>query len=199
MCRGRPGRFGSPNSHRLPGTICAEAAAPARQPARALDRNFPDLGGRVIRPHRVIQSMARRGMRILIRNRMRSAAKDGAPGLGALAVLIWIAVSSAVHAEPARVQFEIPAQPLATALLTFGRQAHISIAAPSSLIAERSAKAVRGAYTVPAALDRMLDGSGLRYEFVGHGAVRILAPAGLSSPLRTLPKAGAPAPTAPAI
>lgn len=132
-----------------------------------------------------------------IRNRMWSAATR-ALSLGTLAVLIATAVSSAAPAEPARVQFEIPAQPLATALLTFGRQAHISIAAPSSLIADRSAKAVEGAYTVPAALDRMLDGSGLRYEFVGHGAVRILAPAGGPSPVRPLPKAGPPAPTAPA-
>lgn len=129
---------------------------------------------------------------------MRSAARR-APALWTLAVLTTIAVSSSVYAEPARVQFDIPAQPLATALLTFGRQAHISIAAPSALIAHRSAKTVRGAYTVPTALDRMLEGSGLRYEFVGHGAVRILAPAGLSSPVQTPPRTARPEPTAPAI
>jgi hypothetical protein len=124
-----------------------------------------------------------------IRNRTWSVAAR-APGFGTLAVLIGLAASSGTCAEATRIQFQIPAQPLSTALLTLGRQAHISIAAPSSLIADRSAKAVQGAYTVPAALDRMLDGSGLRYEFVGHGAVRILAPVGGSPPIRSLPKAG---------
>lgn len=91
----------------------------------------------------------------------------------AAALLAGLTTVAAVQAHDLVVRFSIPAQPLASGLLALGRQARISIAAPTTLVAGKAGRAVKGELTVRAALDRMLDSTGLGYEFVGVGAVRI--------------------------
>ncbi len=97
-----------------------------------------------------------------------------------LAVASAVAIAAALAAPPAHAQeatqrFNIPAQPLGRALLDLGRQARISIAAPRSMVAGRTSSAISGEMTLRDALTRMLNGSGLRFEFVNGGAVRIVA------------------------
>jgi iron complex outermembrane recepter protein len=93
-----------------------------------------------------------------------------AAGLGALAMPM---ASSVAYAQEATHPFDIQAQPLSSALLEFGRQAKISIAAPRELTQGRTAKAVRGTMTTREALARLLDGTGLTFSLVGADAVRI--------------------------
>lgn len=91
----------------------------------------------------------------------------------ALALLVGLSVAPAAYAQEAVSRFAIPAQPLSSGLLVLGRQAHISIAAPVPLVSGVAGRPVQGELTVRAALARILEGTGLSYEFVGPSAVRI--------------------------
>jgi hypothetical protein len=75
------------------------------------------------------------------------------------AVLAILAAPSAYAQTQAR-SFAIDSQPLSSALLELGRQAEISILAPTSLVGGKTSQAVRGELTVSAALDQLLQGSG---------------------------------------
>lgn len=92
----------------------------------------------------------------------------------ALALVAGLALAPAAYAQEAVTRFSVPSQPLASGLLTLGRQARISIAASTDLVGGKSGRAVQGELTLRAALAQMLEGTGLRYEFVAGGAVRIV-------------------------
>lgn len=101
----------------------------------------------------------------------RSRAAIGAQALlAALAVIAPPAI-----AQQQTVSFDIESQALASALLAFGRQAGLSVLAPSELVGGRTAPAVRGYISPAVALDQLLQGSGLSYRFVQDNAVRIIA------------------------
>src|SRR6185369_11911808 len=95
-------------------------------------------------------------------------------GPSAMVLAAGLTAAPAAYAQQAVSRFSIPAQPLSSGLLALGQQARISIAAPSTLVAGKTSRAIHGELTVRVALAEMLEGSGLRYEFVGGGAVRIL-------------------------
>lgn len=79
------------------------------------------------------------------------------------------------YAQEKTIAFSIDSQPLSSALLDFGRQADLSVLAPTLLVSGKIAPDVRGQLSVAAALDRLLEGSGLTYAFVQSNAVRIMA------------------------
>ncbi len=60
-----------------------------------------------------------------------------------------------------RVRFDIPAQPLASALRAFGRIAQIQILYDSDLRGQRRSRAVRGVFTPEEAMQILLTGTGL--------------------------------------
>lgn len=59
------------------------------------------------------------------------------------------------------VAFDIPAQPLPSALITFARQARVQVFFPSTLVAKRRAPMLKGVMSRQAALRHLVDGSGL--------------------------------------
>ena len=73
--------------------------------------------------------------------------------------------------------FRIPAQPLGSALTSFGDVAGLHLVFPSGLVARRTSAPLSGAYSREAALSRLLDGTGLVYHFTGPDAVTIFDPA----------------------
>jgi iron complex outermembrane recepter protein len=77
--------------------------------------------------------------------------------------------SAAGLAEEAVVQFDIKAQPLATALMAFGSQSGAIVAAPSALTTGRTSAAVAGNLSLSDALTRMLKGTGLRFSKSDNG------------------------------
>lgn len=92
---------------------------------------------------------------------------------------------ASAHAQ-ARTSFEIPAQPLEGALLTFAEQAHVSLALPNEGLGDANSAGLRGSLSTHQALERLLAGSGFRFEEVSPGAYRILrAP----RPSTTMPRA----------
>jgi len=71
--------------------------------------------------------------------------------------------------------FDIPAQPLAEALESFGRLTHLSVLMQSNMLNGRTSAPVEGDYSARDALQRMLAGTGLRARFPGPDAITIVA------------------------
>lgn len=76
-----------------------------------------------------------------------------------------LCTTAVVYAMPAAAAqqraFDIAAQPLASALTAYGRQADVQIFFPRATIAHVRSSALRGSMTPDAALARLIDGSGL--------------------------------------
>lgn len=123
---------------------------------------------------------------------------DGRPArcvqrLQLLAVLAGFLGSGALAAEPAErtrasrndprpevaalhsreAQFQIPAQPLATALIAFSDQAHLQVISSGTEVAKGFAAEVRGRRRVLDALAIMLEGTNLRYTVLSGDTVSI--------------------------
>jgi iron complex outermembrane receptor protein len=74
---------------------------------------------------------------------------------GATALL----VASQVQAQTRK--FDVPAQPAATGIPQFGKQADLQILAPQAVVKGKRVSAVQGAYSVPDGLSRLLQGGDL--------------------------------------
>jgi iron complex outermembrane receptor protein len=98
-------------------------------------------------------------------------------------ILLAASVAAIALGQPAQAQqasgtsgqvaFNLPAQPLASALAAYARQTGIKMAYPASLTAGKSAPALRGAYSRTDALERLLAGSGLNYRFADAGSATV--------------------------
>lgn len=78
-------------------------------------------------------------------------------------------------APPAVLRFDLPAQPLAMALVAFGACTGYAVLVSSNLAAGRMAAPVRGEYTPAEALQRLLAGTQLGARFSGSRAVTLVA------------------------
>jgi len=83
--------------------------------------------------------------------------------------------------ESARIDFAIPAQPLATALISFGKQANVQVLTAGSTIARFHTPGVTGNLSPADALNLLLQGTGLEYEFSGPGTVAVIPRAMLAA------------------
>ncbi|MDH4982028.1 TonB-dependent receptor [Hyphomicrobium sp. D-2] len=79
-------------------------------------------------------------------------------------------------AQSNTISFNIPAQPLTSALSAFARQSGVKLAYPASLTAGKSAPALSGQYTRDAALSQLLSGSGLSFSFTAANVATISDP-----------------------
>jgi secretin/TonB-like protein len=79
------------------------------------------------------------------------------------------------------ITFDIPAQPLASALQTFGRSTQIGLFYESSLMIDRRSSSVRGDLTPEAALRLLLKGTGFTIASFSRGTITILPPAATSA------------------
>ena len=82
---------------------------------------------------------------------------------------------SAALAAPEALGADIPAQPLAQALAAFAQQSGLQVVYVSGLIRAQQSHPVMAGMSVQDALDRLLQGTGLRFEFLTARSVRILA------------------------
>jgi outer membrane receptor protein involved in Fe transport len=87
----------------------------------------------------------------------------------ALAALL--ALTSPACAEPVAVTYDLPAQPLASALSRAAERAGITIVAPGPLVAGHQAPALKGQFSPEQAMRHLLEGSGLVFERVGDAYV----------------------------
>ncbi|MDP3654540.1 MAG: TonB-dependent receptor [Rhodoferax sp.] len=85
------------------------------------------------------------------------------------APMAYAQTGSAATAAP--IAINIPAQPLGQALNELARQANLQMTFPAALVAGKAAVSVNGSLTVPQALARLLQGSGLEAHVDGHSVV----------------------------
>ena len=71
--------------------------------------------------------------------------------------------------------FDIPAQPLPSALTAFGRQSGLQVIVDPAVVEGRSSGGVSGALTAEQALGRILAGTGISYRFTSANSVTIAA------------------------
>ncbi len=90
----------------------------------------------------------------------------------ALVALLGAAASRAQ--SPARLAADIPPQPLAEALAAYARQTGLQLVFVSEIARGKTSKGAPAGLTQVAALTRLLDGTGLRFEFLNERSVRIL-------------------------
>ena len=74
------------------------------------------------------------------------------------------------------IAFDIPAQPLSSALVQFADQAGVQFTAPSTSLDGLRSEGVRGTYVRSRALAMLLRGTGLGYRIVDQGTVAITKP-----------------------
>lgn len=94
-----------------------------------------------------------------------------------LRVLVVSALVALCHAPAARAQAsgDIPAQPLAEALVVFARQTGLHVAYVSGVVRGKTSHAVSAGLSAEDALQHLLQGTGLRFEFLTPHSVRIIA------------------------
>jgi iron complex outermembrane recepter protein len=99
---------------------------------------------------------------------------------GLLVCLLWgVFLAPAGDAEPATtLSADIGPRPLSEALAAFGRQTGLQLIYVSSVAETQQSKGARAGLSAAAALKQLLDGTGLKFEFLNARTVRIFpAPA----------------------
>ena len=79
--------------------------------------------------------------------------------------------------EPTVLTADIPAAPLAQALEAFARQTGLQLVYVSAVVREQRSHAVPAGLGAPDALARMLEGTGLKFEYLTPRSIRILTAA----------------------
>src|SRR5689334_2453938 len=89
----------------------------------------------------------------------------------------WIALACIdAHAQPAVwLASPIAPQPLAAALREFAAQTGLQLIYVSDVAATQESKGCSGGVSAQEALERLLEGSGVQFEFINDRTVRIFA------------------------
>jgi iron complex outermembrane receptor protein len=98
------------------------------------------------------------------------------PAYGCLTWVFVVGASAApVYAaeQPVGMRFVIPAQPLSTALIAFGKQANVQVLTAGQTVDALRSHAITGSFSADAALARLLQGTGMTYTFVDARTVVI--------------------------
>ncbi|CAN5363431.1 TonB-dependent receptor [soil metagenome] len=84
-----------------------------------------------------------------------------------------VAPASLCARQAERIAFDIPAQPLPTAILVFSRQSGLTVIAPAQLVRSRQAPTVRGTMAAEDAVRALLAGSGLHARRNGRSIMLV--------------------------
>jgi len=82
---------------------------------------------------------------------------------------------------------DIPAQPLAAALAKFARQTGLQVVYVSGVVRDQQSHAISAGLSTEEALAQLLEGTGLRFEYLTAHSVRILPAAVTPAPLAPAP------------
>ena len=99
--------------------------------------------------------------------------RQGSPEAGSAQPLSPELAQSPAPSAGARLRFDIPGQPLGTALLAFGRQAGLQVTVDAATTAGKTAQAVAGSFTAEQALSQLLAGTGLAWRYLDAGTVTL--------------------------
>jgi outer membrane receptor protein involved in Fe transport len=93
----------------------------------------------------------------------------------AVAALLAFAAPDFALAQTAKYSFDIPAQDVSSALIAYGRTARQQLVFDGTTLRDKQSASLVGEYSAQEGLYRLLEGTGLRAEFAGSGAVRIVS------------------------
>jgi iron complex outermembrane recepter protein len=94
--------------------------------------------------------------------------------------------------EPVTLTADIPAQPLTQALAAFARQTGLQLVYVSGVVRDQKSHAVPAGLAAGTALARLLQGTGLKFEYLTPSSVRILAAAPTPEPRTQAPPGNEP-------
>jgi iron complex outermembrane receptor protein len=89
--------------------------------------------------------------------------------------LAFVAAPAALAQQAGVLSADIPAQPLTQALATFARQTGLQLAYVSAVVRHQKSHAVTAGLSADEALTGLLQGTGLRFEYLTARSIRILA------------------------
>lgn len=111
---------------------------------------------------------------------MKSKRIAQCPGYGAALLLLYACLAtSPAFGQPLKAlnstsSFQIPAQSLPTALLRYTEQSGVHVTSSSSLVENKSSRAIVGQYDARTALTKLLEGTSLGFEPIDDSSVVIL-------------------------
>jgi outer membrane receptor protein involved in Fe transport len=92
----------------------------------------------------------------------------------ALSILAGIRPGIAAAADLSSVKaFDIPPQPVPSALLMFSSQSGVQVTSSAEMLEGKRSPGVKGTFTAQAALDRLLSGTGLHYDVIDRNTIAI--------------------------
>jgi len=109
----------------------------------------------------------------------------------AILALLLLAALPAWAADSSTVDFSIPPQPLAAAVLELGRQAGLSIAIPDDFPRDRMSPPLAGAFTPRQALDILLKDAPVRVSFLDPETVAIAVTVADATPVQPVSRPAA--------
>lgn len=86
----------------------------------------------------------------------------------------WAQPTAAGASGIAPIEFNIPAQPLPSALNTFAETSGLQVSYPSEMASGLTSSSLVGAYTPQAGLNVLLSGTGLAYSFTEAATVTLV-------------------------
>jgi TonB-dependent receptor len=92
-----------------------------------------------------------------------------------VACAVAAASTQAASAQEARMRFDIPSAPAASAIAEFARQAKANVLASGEALSGVVTNEVRGTFTLAEAVDRLLEGTALAGKVSASGAVFVIA------------------------
>lgn len=117
----------------------------------------------------MIGERRRRRTRVLLASSMLACMAGFVPGAA-------FAQARTIAGATQTTSFQIPAQPLSSAINAFIRQSGWQISYSSELAAGKTSTAVSGSMTPAAALQRMVEGTGVTVRISGPGSAALVAP-----------------------
>lgn len=103
----------------------------------------------------------------------RPLAPVAAPAIDGRNRLVLAQANSQSPQDTAARRFDIPAQPLSSALTLFGRQAGLQVAVDTALVAGLQTQGVEGSFTPAQALAQLLAGTDITYQFTDADTVTL--------------------------
>ncbi|WP_083274795.1 TonB-dependent receptor [Novosphingobium resinovorum] len=101
-----------------------------------------------------------------------------AAALGTSMIALAAPVQAQEASQSAGTRFDIPAQPLASAINMFGRQSGLQVTADATLVNGVRSQAIQSEMPALTALSHMLYGTGITWRMAGNAVVLIAAPRG---------------------
>src|SRR3712207_6576045 len=101
-------------------------------------------------------------------------------GYGAALLLLHVCLAiSTASSQPLKAlnstsSFQIPAQPLPTALLRYTEQSGVHVTSSARLVENKRSRAIAGQYDARSALTKLLEGTSLGFEPIDDSSVVIL-------------------------